>query len=258
MAQETQTPAMAELKEMGEWFWAGEAEIARNFLPASHEPADPVRWLKHQCYRELRGPGLLDRPRSRTRWVIDNVNDGLPAAESREGRAELERQLEQIREEFTHFRLYADILEDITGEPVLMRELAGLELPSDHRIEAMRERLLAEDPRLAHLAYGFAEGGGAGIFYAGAALETADPLLLRIKHAGRTIYDDEVGHGQNNADDVAAAVSDEAEYRKLRDMLIEICQERLRMRAEMFGVAISEERIAEITEGKIAPLTPLA
>ena len=258
MVQEAQANLMAELKELGESFWAGEAEIARIFLTAPHEPADHVRWLRHQCYRELRGPGLLDRPRSRTRWVIDNVNDGLPAAESREGRAELEYQLGQIREEFTHFRLYADILEDITGEPVLMRELAGLELLSDKRIEAMRERLLAEDERLAHLAYGFAEGGGAGIFYAGAALETDDPLLLRIKHAGRIIYDDEVGHGQHNADDLAADVSDEAEYRRLREMLIEICQERLRMRAEMFGITISEERIAEITEGRIEPLEPLA
>ena len=249
---------MRELDELGERFWAGEAEIARNFLTAPHGPQDHVHWLRHQCYRELRGPGLLDRPRSRTRWLIDNVEQGLPDAESREGRVEMERQIEQIREEFTHFRLYADILEDITGEPVLMKDLTGLSLPSDRRIEEMRVRLLADHERLSLLAYGFAEGGGAGIFYAAAALDTSDALLLRIKKTGRIIYDDEVGHGQGNAHDVELGADSEEEYRKLWDMLVEICQERLRMRAEMFGITISEERIQEITDGKIEPLVPLA
>ena len=254
MAQQTATTMMSALTELGERFWAGEAEIARNFLSGPHEPRGHVRWLRHQCYRELRGPGLLKRPHSRTDWFIDNVGKGLPVAESRQGRAELEYQLEQIREEFTHFRLYADILEDITDEPVLMRDLISLELPSDRRIEEMRERLMAEDESLAHLAFGFAEGGGAGIFYAMAALETDDPLLGRIRDAGRVIYDDEVGHGMHNARDVAASVTTEDEFEKLRAMLIEVCRERLRMRAEMFGITISEERIAEITDGKIEPL----
>ena len=257
MTQRTATNMMTELAAFGEHFWAGEAEIARDFLTAPHEPQDHVHWLRHQCFRELRGPGLLKRPYSRTDWVIENVNGGLPVAETREGRAEFERQLEQIREEFTHFRIYADILEDITGKPVLMRDIEGLELPSDRRVEEVRERLMANDGRLAHLAYGIAEGGGAGIFYAAAALETDDPLLGRIRDAGRAIYDDEVGHGAHAAQDIAETVTSEADFEKLHAMLIEICQERLRMRAEMFGAEISDARIAEITDGEIAPLVPL-
>ena len=188
MTETTTETMMRELTRLGECFWAGEAEIARDFLSAPHEPRDHVHWLRHQCYRELRGPGLLKRPHSRTQAVIDNVLGGLSMAETRAGRAELEYQLEQIREEFTHFRLYADILEDITGEPVLMRDLEGLKLPSDRRIEEMRTRLMAEDAKLARLAYSFSEGGGAGIFHAAATLDTDDPLLLRVKEAGRTVY----------------------------------------------------------------------
>ncbi len=257
MAQRTAQDMMAELAAFGERFWAGEAEVARTFLTAPHEPHDHVRWLRHQCYRELRGPGLLKRHQSRTDWVIENVNSGLPAAESREGRAEFDRQLAQIREEFTHFRLYADILEDITGSPVLMRDIEGLKLLSDRRVEEVRARLMTDDKHLAHLAYGVAEGGGAGIFHAAAALETDDPLLGRIRDAGRVVYDDEIGHGSDNAGDVVASVTAEGDFERLREMLVEICQERLRMRAEMFGTEISEERIAEITDGKIEPLAPL-
>ena len=258
MALRTGQDMMTELAAFGERFWAGEAEVARTFLTAPHEPQDHVPWLRHQCFRELRGPGLLKRPHSRTDWFIDNVKNGLPVAETREGRAQLEFQLEQIREEFTHFRIYADILEDITGKPVLMRDIEGLKLTSDQRVEEVRDRLMTDDGRLAHLAYGVAEGGGAGIFHAAAALETDDPLLGRIRDAGRVIYDDEVGHGAHNAEDIAATVTAEADFERLRAMLVEICQERLRMRAEMYGIAISEERIAEITDGKIEPLAPLS
>ena len=259
MALRTGQDMMSDLAAFGERYWAGEAEVARTFFTAPHEPQDHVPWLRHQCYRELRGPGLLKRPHSRTDWIIENVKDGMPVAESREGRAEFERELGQIREEFTHFRLYADLLEDITGSPVLMRDIdGGLKLPSDERIEKLRDQLMTDDKRLALLAYGVTEGGGAGIFYAAAALETDDPLLGRIRDAGRVIYDDEVGHGTANAADVAGSVTAESDFAKLRAMIVEICEERLRMRAEMYGVEISEERIAEITYGKIEPLAPLS
>ena len=46
----------------------------------------------------------------------------------------------------------------------------------------------------------------------------------------------------------------QAEFGKLRAMVVEVCQERLRMRAEMFGAQADEARIAEITEGRIKPL----
>lgn len=247
----------SEVRAMGLSFWAGEAEIARNFLEAPHVPEDHVHWLRHQCYRELRGPGLLQRPHSRVQWIIDNVRDGLPAAESRQGREEFEYQLESLRQEFTHFRLFADILEDITGEPVRMRDLEGLRLPSDARIELMRERLIAEDERIAHIAYSFAEGGGAGIFHAGAALDTADPLLLRIKRASRIVYDDEVGHGERGAEHVESALDTTADLLTLRRMLMDVCTERLRMRSEMYGIEPDEARIAEIAAGGIDPLPAL-
>lgn len=256
MAQLTTTGLMRELAELGEYFWAGESEIAKTFLETAHEPKDHILWLKHQCLRELRGPGLLLRPGTRAAWFINIVQAGLPDAETPEGREEIEYGMAQLLEEFTHFRLYADILESITGEPVRMRDLQALHLESDDRLEALRDRLRAENPKLADMTFSFTEGGGAGIFHAGATLETKDPLLLRIKNAGKTIYNDEVGHYEHNVDTVGPAVESEAEYVAFKAMVIEVCQERLRMRAEMHGMTMSEDRIRQITEGQIEPLRP--
>lgn len=258
MAQLTKRDMMKDLAELGEYFWAGEAEIAKNFLEAPHQPQDHILWLQHQCLRELRGPGLLARPASRTEWFIDNVNDGLPGAETNEGRLEMEYALEQLLEEFQHFRYYADILEGITGEPVRMKDLLGLHLPSDERLEAMRDRLLGENPKLAHMAFSFTEGGGAGIFYAGAVIDPKDdPILIKVRDAGKTIYNDEVGHYDHNAGDVELGIDTEEEYERVKAMVIEVCQERLRMRSEMHGLVMSEERILEITDRKIEPLKPV-
>ena len=247
---------MTNLNNLAQSFWAGEAEIAREFLMAVKNPKNHTRWLQHQCYRELRGPGLLDRPSSRTHWIVNNIADGLPAAETVEGRILLQYQLHQIAEEFDHYKLYADILEDITGEPVSMEAISNLSLPSDKVIEALRVKLYAENERLARLAYDFTEGGGAGIFYAQGALETTDPLLLRIKAAGRYIYDDEVPHGQNGVSGIEKNLTDIHDFKAIREMILEICRERLRMRAEMHGTTMSEARIDEITAGKIEPLKP--
>jgi hypothetical protein len=247
---------MADLNQLAESFWAGEAGIAREFLLGAKNPQDHVHWLQHQCYRELRGPGLLDRPSSRTRWIVENIADGLPAAETAEGRQQLRYQLHQIAEEFDHFKLYADILEDITGEPVRMQDIQGLSLPSDKIIEALRVKLYAQNERLARLAYDFTEGGGAGIFYAQGALETDDPLLTRIKDAGRYIYDDELPHGQHGVSGIELNLTTAEEFAEVRAMIVEIARERLRMRAEMHDTTISEERINEIEAGKIEPLKP--
>jgi hypothetical protein len=256
MATAELSELMADLNKLAESFWAGEAEIARDFLMAAHDPKDHVRWLQHQCYRELRGPGLLDRPKSRTRWIVENIENSLPAAETPEGRAQLQYQLHQIAEEFDHFKLYADILEEITGESVKMADLKNLTLASDQTIEDLRVRLWAEDAELARLAYDFTEGGGAGIFYAQAALETSDPVLLKIKHAGRVIYDDEVPHGQHGVSGIELGLTTIEQLRRVREMIVEICRERLHMRAAMHGSTISEARIDQIEAGNIEPLKP--
>jgi hypothetical protein len=75
-----------------------------------------------------------------------------------------------------------------------------------------------------------------------------------IARACETVYLDELEHGEHGALDLERELDSEEDWAKARDLIVQICQQRLRMRYEMFGLPIDEGRIAEITAGKIEPL----
>lgn len=253
----TQTvDAIAEdMARIAKYFWAGEAEAATNFFAQATKPEDHVRWLRHQCYRELHGPGFLARQGSTIERFVAQMQQGLPAAEDRATRAAFERDMGAMVEEWNHFRLYADILEDITGKPVLMKDLLDAEYPEAQKLEKLRERLRSNpgDRLVTDVAFTYAEGGGAGIFWASAQIGGND-LYDRIAAASKSIYDDEVPHGEHGEHLADTYLTTEAEWTRAREILIELSKQRLRMRTEMYGMPIDEQRIAEISEGKIEPL----
>ena len=90
-------------------------------------------------------------------------------------------------------------------------------------------------------------------FYEGRKIN-GDPLSDAIAAACAIVFGDETEHGEHGASEFANNLDTEEEWAEARDIVIAICQQRLRMRYEMFGLTVDEARIAEITEGRIAPL----
>ncbi len=242
------------MSQLGRWFWAGEAEIARRFFDQAVDPADHIRWLQHQCYRELHGPGFLKREASKISWLTHQVAEGMPAAEEQGSRLKFERDLFALAEEFNHFRLFADILEGITGTAVLMMDISASEFPEAKKLELLREMLRSTEPLVTDIAYSYAEGGGAGIFYAGSKLSGSN-LLDAIASACGRVYEDEVPHGEHGAHMATQHLDSQADWSRAMEILIEVCQQRLRMRYEMFGLEIDEARITAITNGNIEPIS---
>ena len=117
----------------------------------------------------------------------------------------------------------------------------------------MRQASREREGRLGELAIAFTEGGGSSFFYVGRNIG-GDPMSDQIAEACRVVFNDELEHGEHGARDLEEALETEAEWASVREMVIAICQQRLRMRYEMFGLPIDEERIAEVTDGKIEPL----
>ena len=158
--------------------------------------------------------------------------------------------------EFNHYRLFADILEDATGEPVRLEKLRGWQLPEDAKLCACASPP-ARTGTHREAAIGFTEGGGASFFYEGRRIG-GDPISDQIAAACAIVFGDETEHGEHGASAFAHSLHTEEEWAEARGIVIAICQQRLRMRYEMFGLTVDEARITEITEGNIAPLNVYA
>ena len=120
--------------------------------------------------------------------------------------------------------------------------------------QQVRQSAREDRGRIGEAAIGFTEGGGASFFYEGRKLG-GDPLSDQIAAACAIVFGDETEHG---ASEFAHNLHTEEEWDEAREIVIAICQQRLRMRYEMFGIPVDEARITEITEGRIAPLNVYA
>ena len=82
---------------------------------------------------------------------------------------------------------------------------------------------------------------------------TGGELEQRIAGAFEIIFGDEVGHMKTGAEGLRRVVKTDEQWDKAKGMTREIARPRVRMRNEMFGHPLSEERLREIDEGKIEP-----
>jgi hypothetical protein len=238
---------------MGRHFWAGEAEICRQFWGTARTAEEQAHWLRLQVYKEMFGSGLTGNPNGLLRAFLEDLRDRIETVEDRAERDEFERGLRVLREEFNHYKLFADVLESATGQPVRQSDLKGWQTEHDRRLQALRQQIRETGGEHAELAIMFTEGGGSAFFLEGQEIG-GDSICDQIAMACRTVYTDELEHGEHGALDLERGIDDEGDWAKVREMIVAICQQRLRMRYDMFGLAIDEERIAEITEGKIEPL----
>lgn len=243
----------ASLNEMGRRFWAGEAEICRQFWGQPRTSEEQAHWLRLQVYKEMYGSGLVGNEGGLIRAFLEDLRNQVGEAETKAQRSEFERSLRVLREEYNHFKLFADVLETATGQPVSNDSLKDWQLEEDKKLQALRQRIREEQGAFGELAIMFTEGGGSAFFLVGRDIK-GDAISDEIARACDTVYTDELEHGQHGALDLEQEIDSEEQWVKARALITEICQQRLRMRYAMFALPINEVRIAEITEGKIEPL----
>ena len=253
MNEDRKTELAQGMADLAQSFWAGEGEIARTFWAVPRTPEEQVHWLRLQVFKEIYGSGLHANPDGIIRGFIDDLRANVERIETRADREEYDRGLRVLREEFHHFRLFADILEGITKQPVRLAGLRTWQLSEDRKLGEVRGGCRERDARLGPVAVGFTEGGGSSFFFVGRDIG-GDPVSDQIAQACAVVFGDELEHGEHGAHELADALESEEDWARVRELVVEICQQRLRMRYEMFGLPIDEGRITEITEGKIEPL----
>ena len=226
-------------------WWAGEAEAAKTFFGMPHSGEEHLRWLRLQAYKELQ-----PRPDGLIRRLVDKLQADYPGLEHGVDRAGYLHTLEFLLEEFRHYVLFADVIDEVTGGVLTPEELATYELPEERKLRELREAFGREWGDLARSASSFCEGGGASLFYEGMRT-SGDPLSDKIAAACKSVYRDEMEHAHHGVEDLVRVARTEADWRTARYLVEEISKQRLRMRNEQFGFPLSEERLREIGDGKI-------
>ncbi len=242
-----------ELAELGKRYWAGEAEIVSAFFERPHTKEEHLRWLRLQVYKEMYGSGLLANPGGIILGLVERLWEQHAKLESQVGREEFLHTSLVLHQEFSHYAMFADLLEELSGEKINFQALPKYQTSEDRKLQEVRSHCRETAGDLGEAAIDFTEGGRSAIFWVGMKL-TGDPFLEKVAGVCAQVFTDELEHQEHGAGEVPQAAKTPEDWQRVRDMVSAICRQRLRMRNEMFGFPVSEERLQEIAEGKIEPL----
>ncbi|MBI3767584.1 MAG: ferritin-like domain-containing protein [Deltaproteobacteria bacterium] len=221
-------------------YWAGEAEIVRTFLAKPHTLEEHLVWLRAQAYKES-APLLALTPPARERLLATGSFEQAGVSPS---------ETDRLADEWKHFRLIAELVEELTGTPLDPTALAPL--PEDQKLQEIRAVGRARHGLLGTACAAFTEGGG-GAMYAVLAELDGSRFETRVATIFRVICADEVRHGPMQIHAIAAAARDPSDWETAHTLVSAISRQRLRMRNEMFGHVLGPARLAEIDAGRIVP-----
>ena len=111
------------LAELGKRYWAGEAEIVSAFFERPHTKEEHLRWLRLQVYKEMYGSGLLANPGGIILGLVERLWEQHAKLESQVGREEFLHTSLVLHQEFSHYAMFADLLEELSGEKIDFQEL---------------------------------------------------------------------------------------------------------------------------------------
>jgi hypothetical protein len=242
-------PKLDELVEVASPYWAGEYEVVRTFFSRPRTKEEHIRWLRAQAWKEFWG--TLDGSAGSIPWrSLQRLTELYANRADPKARHEFLHVAQEMYEEFHHYLVLNDILEELEGRPVPPEELASL--PEDQKLTQLRARIARDEGELGAFVNKFSEGGGSSMYRAGMLISGGE-LEQKIAAAFSVIFSDEIDHMQKGAEGLRRVVKTPEEWDKVKWLTREVARQRVRMRNDMFGWPLSEERLREIDEGKIEP-----
>ncbi len=262
MSESLATRAEARLLDVIARYTAGEAEVVQAYFAAEHTTAEHLEALLRQMGRELQTRQRLDR--------AVRMNAGLERTADRHDFVDI---LEHIADELKHYALLADVAEWLVGrkltpEEAMKYEVSAIGDPSapvemlhhpllpeaSAMIELVRRARTEHGDAFANAVVRMSEGGGGGAFQVAAELR-GDEYRERLAAAMRTILRDELGHGPGRVRGFAQEwVHDGATLERAEALLANYMWQHLRLRNEIWGLPLSEARLAAIRRGEITPM----
>ncbi len=251
--------AAQRLRSIVEKYSFAEGEVVRAYFAKPRAAEENVEVLLKQIGREVQGRA----------WIGPELAARAKGLERTIDRHEYAEFLRESAEEAEHYVALADIAEWVAGTKLEADRLLGYEVVArynpEHGDDLMYNRKLPEACRNLDVgremveALGFdradhlmhlAEGGGGGAFVECAKLQ-GDEFRQRLATAMRKIVRDEMGHGPGRIDGYAREwVETDQQLEEDARWLDAFMLAHLRVRNEIWGYSLTEERIAELSADK--------
>lgn len=261
MSQTLKDRARASLRAIIDRYTAGEAEVVRIFFSRPRAREEYLDMVLRQIGREVQIAHWLPKAGP----MGEQLERGV-------GRWELYETLEHMADEIKHYALLADIAEWLAGRTLSAEELRQYEVNAFWDPEVaekyLHNPLLPEAAKMVDVTrqlltdYELAvwkgivqlsEGGGGGAFIE-ASRAQADEFQRRFAASMGEIIEDELRHGADHIEEfVEAHIHTEDDLDRAARALTAVMAQHLRVRNEIYGYPLSEERLVAIGRGEIGP-----
>ena len=234
-------------------YWAGEAEVVWTYFQSSARSEETdVLWLRRQCFKEIWGSGVGDKKKGLFQGPATYLNEVFDKIDLGVDRHEVLNVIDDLRTEFSHYCLFADIHDFLSPEKLSPQQLESWE--ADNELAAIRYEYREKRGNLGHFTVRFTEGGYCSMYSAGMRLAGTGELNDRIAKACDQVYVDEIGHMRSGFVWLSGQDLSVADWDEVTVMTRRILLQRIHMRNEQFSYPLTTERIRAIAAGEIEPM----
>ncbi len=246
-------PNLKRLVDLAAPYWAGEAEVVWTYFQSPQRTKETdLLWLRRQCFKEIWGSGVGDKKKGLFQGPVAYLSEVFPKIDKEVDRHVVLDVIDDLRTEFFHYCLFADIYDSLSGEKLDPAQLTGWE--TDDELARMRYEYREQRGKLGYFAVRFTEGGYCSMYAAGMRLAGMGDLNNRIAGACEHVYQDEIGHMRSGFIGLAQQELSPPEWEEIAAMTKKILLQRIHMRNEQFSYPLSLERINAIERGDIRPM----
>ncbi len=234
-------------------YWAGEAEVVWTYFQSSARSTESdLLWIRRQCFKEIWGSGVGDKKKGLFQGPVAYLNEVFHKIDVGVDRSEVLNVIDDLRTEFSHYCLFADIHDFLSGEKLHPGQLTSWE--ADNELARIRYEYREKSRRLGYFTVRFTEGGYCSMYSAGMRLAGTGELNDHIARACEQVFVDEIGHMRSGMVALSGQQLSAADWDEIAVMTRRILLQRIHMRNEQFSYPLPDERIRAIAAGEIAPM----
>ena len=211
-----------QLAQLARGYANAEADVIAAFFKKPRQPADHLRWLKAQGFKEY----------SAIKPILDALAALYPKIDNGVDRHVYAELTEKLADETKHARLVMDLLEEISGKKVRPKDLTWL--PEDKKLAKIRARysksyatllhgsgkvnskeIKRTDEELERAAITLTEGGGGALYQVCSKLKKSG-IERKISQVFQQILLDELEHKDRGARSLETHINDAERVRPRR------------------------------------------